>query len=123
MNILFLLACAALLVGAVVLFVLAGTKDPDYGEGAFWCSVAGILLTFGAFVCGGDAIHQDTDQFRVEKTPYRIIVTVGEKEQEFKDHFSWANSDKIHRVRKVIQTNAWGQPQKDKVTLQLLFAD
>lgn len=99
----------------------------DYPEAAVWGLSFGIVvsimaLAFTFSIPHGASTTTDTSNFRLEKTPYRVIVTAFDKETVFTDAYTVAKADQVKAVRKSISKNVWGVELDSETTIKLVFA-
>jgi hypothetical protein len=71
-------------------------------------SIVSLALVLASFGGNGTPTTDETTSFSLERTPYRVILKAFDREVTFTDAFTVANADRIERVRRTTQHNAWG---------------
>lgn len=85
-------------------------------------AIFAILIGFSFGAPYGNPVHVETSAYRLEKTPYRVIITAFDKEVVFTDAYTVAKADQIAAVRKSIPKNAWGIELDSSITIKPVFA-
>ena len=108
----------------LALTIFAILKFGIDGTGLFIISSALAIISFGVSFGAphGNPVHVETSAYRLEKTPYRVIITAFDKETVFTDAYTVARADQIVAVRKSIPKNVWGIELDSSVTIKPVFA-
>lgn len=123
MNITFLLILVLLTVVAIFGIRHALDTGSDFTAVlSALCAAAAFILLLLSFVAPlGTTVIEDTTQFRVEKTEYRVILNAFGQEQVFKDAYTVLNAGKATKARRINKHNVWGISLDNQRTLELIF--
>ena len=105
----FIILILSVLLTAVGLFIVSKDED-SVGFAIFTTGFIGAVacLVFSLVAQQGEPLVTDTKNFRIEKTPYRVIITAMGRECVYTDAYTVANADKIVGMCQKMPLNAWG---------------